>query len=221
MRLPRDETNSAGTPFSELARELAPAVMRVIKAGWMIARRKPDSGPHLLEVPLTEHLREGMREALESEELGLGKDMVVLPGTESRSSPELSTPDGRLDIPVFSMGIFRRFREHDPHAIIECKRLSGNDPNLCREYVVEGMDRFRTGKYSGNHPVGFMVGYLIAGDGSAAAGRVNLYLQRRSREPEKLEPSTLITESWAWQSNHPRETRPSIELHHALLPFLG
>ncbi len=221
MRLPRYETDTAGTPFSELARELAPAVMRVIRAGWMIARRRPDTGPHLLEVPLTERLREGMREALKTEELALGKDIVVLPGTESKSRPDLSTPDGRVDIPVFSIGIFRRFQEHDPHAIIECKRLSGNDSNLCREYVVEGMDRFRTGKYSGNHPVGFMVGYLIAGDGTAAVNRVNLYLRGRSREPERLEPSTLIAESWAWQSNHPRERRPSIELHHALLSFLG
>ena len=100
---------------------------------------------------MTERLRDGMRTALSSGELPWTRTLVVLPGTESRSRPEVLRPDGRTDISILWIEIFLRFGEHDPHAIIECKRIAGADSGLCREYVVEGIDRFRTGKYAANH----------------------------------------------------------------------
>ncbi len=171
---------------------------------------------------MTERLRDGMRSALNGGELPWGRTMIVLPGTESRSRPDVLLPDGRTDIPILWIEIFLRSGEHDPHAIIECKRIAGDDTHLCREYVVNGIDRFRTGKYAGNHAAGFMAGYLIAGDAGAAARGVNRYLNaghgsHAPRCAENLKPSTLVSEPWAWASHHPREAAPAVALHHALL----
>lgn len=157
-----------------------------------------------------------MRQALN--DLKWGKTMIILPGTESRSRAGLLPPDGRTDIPILLIKIFLRFQEHDPHAIIECKRIAGDDAHLCREYVVEGIDRFRTAKYGRKHTVGIMAGYLIGKNASAAAAGVNAYLSRKRREPEHLAPSDVLHGAWAWQSRHPREmSAQPIELHHAFL----
>ena len=142
--------------------------------------------------------------------------MVVLPGTESRSTSCVLLPDGRTDIPLFSTEIFQRLEEHDPHAVIECKRIASTDTHLCREYVVEGIDRFRTGKYGHNHAMGFMAGYLLADTAQDAVQGVNAYLTRVSREPEHLRPANETVTVSSWGSHHSRAApTPPIKLHHA------
>ena len=222
MKLPHDVRTAAGRPFIDLGTETATAILRTIKAGWARAFSLPDVNAGAGEVKMNERLRDGMRDALDG--LPWGGALIVQAGTESRSGPDIVVPDGRTDIPIQSIDIFHRFREHDPHAIIECKRIVGTDARLCREYVINGIDRFRTGKYAANHATGFMAGYLIADDANAAAGGVNRYLNtgRANREPhrgESLVPSILIDESWAWTSRHPRTGTPEIDLHHAFLSF--
>ena len=159
-----------------------------------------------------------MREALKAKDADWCKKMTVLPGTESRSSPGLPKPDGRTDIPILFQEIREELDEHDPHAIVECKRIAGSDADLCRQYVVEGIDRFKTGKYAGNHAVGFMAGYLLSGDAEVATGGINRYLTGQGRKPEHLGPSSILDVLWAWSSRHPRPqpTEP-IDLHHAFL----
>ena len=218
MKLPTDASAAAGQPLIELRSEIAEAILRTVEAGWKFALESPDVNADAGEVAITEWLRHGMREAVNS---GMWENqMYVLPGTESRSSPDIPVPDGRTDIPIFVTETAKRFQDHDPHAIIECKRVAGDDRRLCRQYVVAAIDRFRTGKYAGSHLIGFMAGYLIAGDAEFAVGGVNRYLNRKSRSAENLQSSILIAESWVWQSRHQREGRSRIELHHALLSFL-
>src|SRR5947208_3235224 len=106
---------------------------------------------------------DSMRQAMAQKRLPWRRTMIVLPGTESRSQVGMTRPDGRTDIPLIVIEIFLRYGEHDPHAIVECKRLSQNDARLAREYIVEGIDRFCTGKYASNHNQGFMVGYIANG----------------------------------------------------------
>ena len=195
------------------------AILYTVEAGWVLALESCDVNAKAQEVAITERLRDGMCRALNSGMFAWKERMVVLPGTESRSRLDVVLPDGRTDIPIFVIEIFVRFGEHNPHAIIECKRIAGNDARLCREYVVEGIDRFRLGKYGGNHSNGFMIGYVIADDAKTAATGINRYLNHRSRGAENLEPSTLVGESWTWRSSHARATDSSIELHHAFLSF--
>ena len=222
MKLPRDVPVIADRSFIELDSEISAAILRTVEAGWTLALKSLDVNGDAAEIPMTERLRNGMRSVLNGGGLPWSRTMAVLPGTESRSRPDVLLPDGRTDIPILWIEIFLRSGEHDPHAIIECKRIAGDDPHLCREYVVHGIDRFRTGKYARNHADGFMAGYLIAGDASAAASGVNRYLNaiRKKHEPrrdENLKPSRLVSEPWAWVSHHPREATSAMALHHTFL----
>ena len=213
MKLPRDVPATIGRRFINLQHKIVTAILRTVEAGWV--RASPNVNADANEVVMTERLREGMRSALRG--TPWSKNMIVLPGTESRSRQEVPRPDGLTDIPILLIQIFSRFGEHDPHAIIECKRIAGGNSRLCREYVIAGIDRFQTGKYAGNHSTGFMVGYLIAGSASAAVDGINNYLNGKKRGTEHLERSTLIDEPWVWRSSHPRSTPPPIEIHHAFL----
>lgn len=216
MRIPYEESAAVGLEVIELEPEVVAAILVTLHAGWEYASASSDVHAGAGEVTITEHLRDGMRRALNG--LGWGKMMIILPGTESRSRPDVLLPDGRTDIPVLLLKIFLSLEEHDPHAIIECKRIAGDDAYLCREYVVEGIDRFGTGKYGGKHTVGLMAGYLVAKDASSAAAGINAYLRRKRREPEQLGPSDVVPESWAWRSRHPRErSKQAVDLHHAFV----
>ena len=215
MKLPLDEPVATGRSPINLGPDISTAIMRTVEAGWVCAKQWSGVNTSTGEEPITERLRDGMRQVLRHEEFPWSRGMVVLPGTESRSRPDVLLPDGRTDIPVFLIEIFFRYEEHDPHAIIECKRIDGNCHRLCKLYVDQGIDRFRTGKYSGNHSTGFMIGYLIGGDATVAASGINRYLNGN----EKLESSELIDELRAWQSSHPRKETSKIKLHHTFLSF--
>lgn len=219
MKLHFDGPPASGHRFIDLEPDIARTILRTVEVGWTIALQAPDVNTGAHEVALTERLRDGMRQALNREKSSLTETLVVLPGTESRSRPEVLMPDGRTDIPILCIGIRFRFGEHDPHAIIECKRIAGDDARLCREYILEGIDRFSTGKYSGNHSTGFMIGYLVSGEGQAAVIGINSNLNRNSRPDEILQPSDEITDSQVWTSRHPRAAASPIKLHHSFLPF--
>ena len=216
MRIPQEVKRIPGHRFIALSDEVAAAILLTLEAGWKIASASAGVNTTAGEVEITEYLREGMRQALESPKFQWRNDMTILPGTESRSRSEILTPDGRTDISILMSKIRLELQVHDPHAIIECKRIAGSETNLCRLYVIEGIDRFQIGKYAGNHSVGFMVGYLLSNDAAAAVSGINRYLTNKGRHAERLNASNLIGEAWAWGSNHPRTDALSpIELHHA------
>ena len=141
-----------------------------------------------------------------------GKSMIVLPGTESRSTPDIATPDGRTDIPLIFIEVFLTAGEHDPHAIIECKRLAEGDAALIREYVTEGIDRFCANKYGRAHSRGFMAGYVLAGSPNSVVSQINAFLEKHSRESEHLTGDL----SGFWKSRHPRKNWREVQLHHGM-----
>ena len=200
--------------------EWCEALLRILHAGWQRALASPEVNPGVDEVPITEHLREGMRAELNESDADWCKRVTILRGTESRSSPDVTRPDGLTDIPVLFTDIRERLGEHDPHAIIECKRVAGNDAALCRQYVVEGMNRFATGKYASNHADGFMAGYLLSGTTEEVVTRINRYLTRKRRQDELLDRCRVLDTPWTRSSRHPRpEPAAPIDLHHAFLGF--
>lgn len=218
MRIPYEAPATLGREFIELAPEVVAAILLTLVAGWQRACAFNDVNAQAGEVLMTERLRDGMRSELNSQGHRWGKMLVVLPGTESRSNSTVVIPDGRTDIPLMLIEVFLRTQEHDPHAIIECKRIAGWNTHLCREYVVEGIDRFRTGKYGQNHALGFMVGYVLSGTAVEAAGGVNAHLARVSRKVEHLEPADICEDAPSWESQHARATSSSpVRLHHAFL----
>jgi len=217
VRLPLGQSAAIGRAFIDLSPELILAVVRTVEAGWPIALARPEVTPEAGEVAITECLREAMRIALVQQRFPWRKTMIVAPGTESRSRPSMVSPDGRTDIPLFLTRVFARSGEHDPHVILECKRVAEGDASLAREYVVEGIDRFRTGKYAENHRRGFMIGYLLSGSAQGVVETINRYLSGRSRHPEALAPSAVGVAPAAWESEHPRTGGGPIALHHAML----
>lgn len=204
-----------GREFIELNQEVTAAILITLLAGWSYASIHQDVNNAAGEVLMTERLRDGMRFALKSGAYPWSKTLIVLPGTESRSRETVLIPDGRTDIPLMLIEIFLRTGEHDPHAIVECKRVAANDARLCREYIKEGIDRFRSGKYGLKHGVGFMVGYLLAGTADAVVAAINAYL-RGARANERLRVADA--QASKWYSTHPRRApRPAIDLNHCFL----
>ena len=217
MRIPHESQGVVGREYIALADEVVAAILMTVREGWALAAIDGETASEG-EVVITERLRDGMRQALKSGTLAWGKSFIVALGMESRSTPDVMTPDGRTDIPLYVVEIFLRHAEHDPHAIIECKRLDGGDTYLCREYIVEGVDRFRSGKYAENQASGFMAGYLLGGDAQSAVSGVNAYLGRVKRVDEQIVLSQVVEDPAFWQSQHLRTVeRPAIAIHHALL----
>ena len=216
-------SGALGRRFIDIHRERSDAILEILDAGWKRTVIYPEVHAGVGEVEITEHLRAGMQDAVDTRAAAAApgvaarwKKMTVLPGTETLSRPEVSRPDGRTDIPVFFQDIREEYNEQRPHAIIECKRIAGSDAGLCRLYVVEGIDRFKTGKYAANHAVGFMAGYLLSGDAGSATVGVNKHLTRKGRQSEHLGSSTLPNASWVRTSRHPRPAPAEpIDLHHA------
>lgn len=213
MRIPYETPPALGREFIQLGPEVVAAILLTLAAGWQQACVSGDVNADAGEVLMTERLRDGMRGAVKNSAWNL----IVLPGTESRSKSSVLLPDGRTDIPLMMIEVFLRTQEHDPHAIIECKRIAGSDTHLCREYVVEGVDRFATGKYGENHAFGFMVGYVLSGTSAEAVDGVNLYLARVARTSEQLALSDMTGKStWCSQHNRAKPSDP-IRLHHSFL----
>jgi hypothetical protein len=218
MRIPYDQPAPLGSAFIELTQDVVAAILVTVSEGWQQALAFDDVNAQAGEVIMTERLRDAMRGTLKAKNHPWGKLMMILPGTESRSDPAVLLPDGRTDIPVVMINVFLTTQVHDPHAILECKRVSGTDAHLCREYVVEGVDRFRTGKYGANHGVGFLIGYVIAGTAEGAVDGVNGYLARTSRRSEHLSHFSVTKRVRTWHSNHTRPSPlPPVQLHHSFL----
>src|SRR4051794_12320024 len=98
MKIPYEEPLAIGREVIALAPDIIAAILVTLQAGWVYASARADVHAEAGEVTVTEHLRDGMRRALNG--LNWGKTMIILPGTESRSRPEVLLPDGRTDIPI-------------------------------------------------------------------------------------------------------------------------
>lgn len=209
---------AAGT--LDIGRDRLATILQTIRRGWDRVRQLSEVRAGTPEVELNVWLRKGMTEAVEPRKRGPGPRMRISMGTETLSDDSIRVPDGRVDIAIDFPAILEALQDHDPHAIIECKRVAGTDSRRCREYVTEGIDRFASGKYGGRHAVGFMVGYLESGTADLAAQGINRYLDFRGRSTEHLGPAVVLDADWARSSRHPRQGYAEpLDLHHAFLAF--
>lgn len=70
------------------------------------------------EVKITQRLRAAMCMVVSERTHPWGRQMVILPGTESLSRPSLPHPGGRTDMSILIVGVFKELKDHDPHARI-------------------------------------------------------------------------------------------------------
>ena len=205
--------------FLDVVPDFNATILQTLSRGWGTMCNHPKMQSGTPEVEVTELLRKGMREIV-NQRASRQAMMVVLPGTESLSRSELLRPDGRTDIPICFPDIVEACLDHEPHAIIECKRVAGGDSSLCRLYVVEGMDRFVSGKYASSHAIAFMCGYLQSDNVDMAVVGINRYLRGKGRATERLRSSTILREKWARTSHHSRpKDLNDIDVHHAFCEF--
>ena len=200
-------------------------ILRLIKAGWDAVCRDGHVDSGCDEREMTEVLLEGMRSHLDSRRGSANGDSVewrdnitVARGTEVAPGRGHSGVRGIPDIAVYFHDIRVRRNDHDPHAVVECKRVSGSRLRLCQLYVFRGIDRFVSGKYAGHHSVGFMIGYLLEGSVSMAVDGINAYLSNGLRPSEVLIPF----DSQCLDSVHiSRHARPMLStpvvIHHTFL----
>ena len=211
-----------GRLFIDLKPEYVEVILETLSNGWKLALASSTYSltPDICEVKINECLREGMRRVVNKKQPSPKRlRMRVERGMESVSTPSVMTPDGLTDIPLTLLGDPLLEAEHDPHVIIECKRIEESDSRLCRDYVNEGMDRFIKGKYGENHAIGFMVGYVLSGLPSGSVSKINSYLKNQSRSKDSLKSSSSNTNS-TWYSRHSRPKPPkSLCLYHAFLVF--
>ena len=128
---------------------------------------------------------------------------------------------GRVDMAVILD------QDRDKYLAYECKRLNERRDDgrrsLAREYVMDGLFRFVTGKYSENLPVGCMLGYVLDGKVQYAATRVRAKIVECGQdialatEPRDDFP---IGKAIRFYSCHRRKSNSEeIEVRHALLPM--
>ena len=217
MTIRRGEPTPQSDSLIRLGRDVYATILRIIKDGWKVVIDRGWVVPEMNEIPITERIRDGMRFVVRDR---FRWQIAIRSGTETRSSTGVLNPDGRTDVSVFFLALFESYDEHDHHAIIECKRVTGNDSDLCRLFVRQGVDRFVEGKYSLRHAAGFMAGYVLSGDVDTACTAINRYLSRNNRPAEQLRTCNVLPAQWTRSSRHPRPRQvPDIDLHHAFLAF--
>ena len=210
---------ATGAPLA-IGPDRAADIMKLVRAGWLTALSQSNLSTDTGEVEMNGRLRRGMRQAVNEGAVRSAKRISVLPGTESELA-DSPTPQGLTDISIHLRDIRERHDEHGPHAVIECKRVDGHNSALCRLYVVEGIDRFRTGKYASGYSIGFMASYVLTGSRKGAVCGINKYLSGKDRSAEHLGQSTIFAmEDWVRTSSHPRTIGEPVTLHHALLTFI-
>ena len=194
------------SPSVALARGQVLAVLKSIVDGWEAARENDLLKADLHERKITRWLIGGMRRTMGH--LGV----TVARGTE--------TPEGNVpDICISFQRLREEEGEHEPHVVVECKRVAGSDSTLCARYVRQGMSRFKERKYGKHRFHGFMVGYLISGSSDGAVEGINWYLVRHWSDADCLRKTKLSTSLEVWQSRHSRQTEVPIEVMHQFLAF--
>ena len=152
---------------------------------------------------------------------------------------------GRIDVAVILD------QDRDRYLAYECKRLNdvredGRRRSLAGEYVMEGLSRFVTERYSENLPVGCMLGYVLDGDVAYASARVRKKIVECRRkialigQPKdeaavgaatrfspvagapcagRQDDEAAVGVATRFSSRHRRQGDGEIEIRHALLPM--
>lgn len=192
---------------------LIPCVVSLVLCTWASLPKPPRDE---YETAVSRSLRNALRQAKNATR--------VLPCLIDREvvedDPKTAEEKGRIDI--------RFIHGHDEsvYFAFECKRLNvpinGGRKALASEYVEEGMMRFVTGKYASGLKQGGMIGFVMDGDSTAVATKIDVEIRTRICLL-RMVPGTGLTASALFPSEHTvRETKhprrtPVLTLHHVFL----
>ena len=192
---------SLGPPddWLDLIASLVPDILELVRSTW---ETMPPLAPDSLEDPATEELCRRLRQSRTAANLPFRIDTQLMELGESSDSDQ-----GRMDI-VFSPLVPTEV----VYFCLECKRLnvikSGSMRSYAAEYVIHGMMRFITGRYSSQVQHGGMLGYVLDGNVEGAIDRVSVAIGRRRKELrmeglDLVRRSSVRTEDpWARETQH-------------------
>jgi hypothetical protein len=185
------------TEWINLIDPLIPDIMELILSSW---KELTPIEANALEDPITEKLCRYLRQNRDASDLPFRIDIQLV---ELDSAFE--DDQGRMDI-VFSPMIARE----NIYFCLECKRLNvvtnGNLRSYSREYVINGMMRYVTGKYSSAMKHGGMLGYVLNGNVAKAIVNVTGAIQTNYVALGMARPPTIAASSIRPKDSRVKET---------------
>jgi hypothetical protein len=116
-----------------------------------------------------------------------------VPQLRFEREPQSDLPDKSRDYGYIDVYVIYSFEQREYFAI-ECKRVADADRTLARRYVTQGViDRFVAGKYSLEHPLAAMVGYVCTGQCGEVASQIGKALTNYDRQ------KTAMSAEWPWR----------------------
>jgi len=113
---------------------------------------------------------------------------------------------------------FRAWDKSDGYFGAECKRLSIDQSKLLQEYVVNGVNRFTSGKYASKCSVSAMIGYVQNGKISDVVSALELLMKNANLKENLVR--ILHEPNPEYKTVHIRDTdSESIVLHHLFFDF--
>lgn len=114
----------------------------------------------------------------------------MLEASLNNPNGELGKVDGRIDLQV----VFAEWLRPDEYYFgVECKRLRPGDSGTFRYYIDAGVGKFADGTYSPGHPMGMLVGYLMA-------DAKEVVTEELSRRVSSRYPGARDLDSWPHRS---------------------
>lgn len=113
---------------------------------------------------------------------------------------------------------FRAWDDKDSYFGAECKRLSVGQSKLIKEYVINGVKRFTSGKYSSKCSISAMIGYVQEGSIPDIVTALKPLMNDTTLEENLVR--ILYESNPEYKSAHIRDTdEQTILLHHLFFDF--
>lgn len=158
----------------EIRDDIIATVLNLAERAWPLVCRRSDVTCGSDEPSIAGALRQEILKICDAAEIDLD------PGTEvAVYTPERLTASGFIDFAFKDTWLWGK----RGYFGMECKRVSGKDSGLAREYVNEGIHRFvEKGKYSPHHSHASMAGFVIDGNVRGSVGKITGYLRQKKKE---------------------------------------
>lgn len=192
---------------------LVPAIVTLVLDAW---RGMPKPARSDRETVIARSLRNALRHARNlTRTLPCAIDREVV-----EDDPHTAEERGRIDIR------FIHGYDESVYFAFECKRLNvtgqSGRASLAREYVVEGMLRFVTGRYAAGLTQGGMIGFVMDGNVKDALAKVDAAVSSRlglllmASGTGFANSSLFPTAPTVRETKHPHRS-PALILHHLFL----
>ncbi len=188
------EPNILGKPSGVLLRNVIATVFDITIIAWSHVQSNRQVSASSSEPEIAGHLGRAM--LIEKRQRPkLDQQIRIEEEVGIRSSLVAPKPEGRIDIKIIYS-----FNENEYFGM-ECKRISSTNKELATKYVVEGVMRFVTGKYSPGHDWSSMLGFVIDGNITGSIDMIQNHLLVRNLDTQMENNSWALEQSFGTYNN--------------------